>query len=64
MHRIIFTGAQGTGKTTVLNHYKENGKNVITEVVRRLAKKGVKIFVPLIARFQSRSECHRQSIEK
>lgn len=43
MHRIVFTGAQGTGKTTVLNHYKENGKNAITEVVRKLAKKGVKI---------------------
>ena len=41
--RIIFTGAQGTGKTTILNHYKEHGENVITEVVRNLAKKGVKI---------------------
>ena len=41
--RIIFTGAQGTGKTTILNHYKEQGHNVITEVVRNLAKKGVKI---------------------
>ena len=41
--RIIFVGAQGTGKTTILNHYKEQGANVITEVVRNLSKKGVKI---------------------
>lgn len=43
MHRIVFTGAQGTGKTTVLNHFKENNFNVITEVVRNLAKEGVNI---------------------
>lgn len=43
MHRIIFTGAQGTGKTTILNYFAEQGQNVITEVVRNLAKKGVKI---------------------
>ena len=43
MHRIIFTGAQCTGKTAILNFYKEAGYNVITEVVRNLAKKGVKI---------------------
>ena len=43
MHRIVFTGAQGTGKTTILNVYKDRGNNVITEVVRKLAKKGVKI---------------------
>lgn len=43
MHRIIFTGAQGTGKTTILNYFQEQGQNVITEVVRNLAKKGVKI---------------------
>lgn len=43
MHRIIFTGAQGTGKTTVLNYFAEQGQNVITEVIRNLAKKGVKI---------------------
>jgi predicted ATPase len=44
MHRIIFTGAQGTGKTTVLNTFKEYyGINTITEVVRNLSKKGVKI---------------------
>lgn len=42
--RIIFTGAQGTGKTTILNHFKEIGADVITEVVRRLAKEnGVNI---------------------
>lgn len=44
MHnRIVFTGAQGTGKTTVLNFFKEQGVNTITEVVRNLAQKGVKI---------------------
>jgi len=43
MHRIVFTGAQGTGKTTVLNFFQEQGMNVITEVVRNLAKKGVNI---------------------
>lgn len=40
--KIILTGAHGTGKTTILNHYK--GKMpVITEVVRNLIKQGVKI---------------------
>lgn len=43
MHRIIFSGAQGTGKTTVLNYFKEKGNNVITEVVRQLKESGVKI---------------------
>ena len=43
MNRIIFTGAQGTGKTTVLKALEERGANVITEVVRNLSKKGVKI---------------------
>ena len=43
MHRFIFTGAQGTGKTTILNHFKECGFNVITEVVRNLSKQGVQI---------------------
>lgn len=43
MHRIVFTGAQGTGKTTVLKEMEKLGCNVITEVVRNLAKKGVKI---------------------
>ncbi len=40
--RIILTGSQGTGKSTVLNHYKGTYP-VITEVVRNLSKKGVKI---------------------
>jgi predicted ATPase len=43
MNRIIFTGAQGTGKTTILNEFRNQGKNVITEVVRNLAKEGIKI---------------------
>lgn len=43
MIRFIFTGAQGTGKTTILNHFRENGVPVITEVVRNLAKEGIKI---------------------
>ena len=42
--RILFCGTQGTGKTTILNMFKERGENVITEVVRRLAKeRGIKI---------------------
>lgn len=40
--KIIFTGAQGTGKTTILNHYRDRFP-VITEVVRDLAKTGLKI---------------------
>lgn len=43
MKKIIFTGAQGTGKSTILNHFKENGYPVITEVVRTLAQEGIKI---------------------
>lgn len=43
MIRFIFTGAQGTGKTTILNHFKENGVPVITEIVRNLAKEGINI---------------------
>ena len=40
--RIIFTGAQGTGKTTILNYFQ--GKQpIITNVCRTLAKNGVKI---------------------
>ena len=39
---IIFTGAQGTGKTTILKKMGER-YTVITEVVRNLSKKGVKI---------------------
>lgn len=41
--KIIFTGAQGTGKTTVLKYYKKSGYKCITNVVRNLSKKGVKI---------------------
>jgi len=41
--KIILTGAQGTGKTTILNHYREKGMPVITEVVRNLAKQGINI---------------------
>lgn len=42
--RICLTGAQGTGKTTVLNLFKEAGYPVITEVVRNLVKtKGITI---------------------
>lgn len=38
------TGSQGTGKTTVLNMFKEAGYPVITEVVRNLVKeKGISI---------------------
>ena len=40
--KIILTGSQGTGKSTILNYYKEQFP-VITEVVRNLSKKGVKI---------------------
>lgn len=43
MHRIVFTGAQGTGKTTVLKEFESKGLKVITEVVRQLASNGVKI---------------------
>ena len=40
--RIIFTGAQGTGKTTILNHFQDK-QPIITNVCRSLAKNGVKI---------------------
>lgn len=44
MARIILTGSQGTGKTTVLNMFKTAGYPVITEVVRNLHKnKGIAI---------------------
>lgn len=36
--KYLFTGAQSTGKSTILNHYKECGMEVITEVVRNLSK--------------------------
>lgn len=41
--KIVFTGAQGTGKTTILNEYRDKGFEIVTEVVRNLSKKGVKI---------------------
>lgn len=41
--KLIFVGAQSTGKSTVLRHYKELGYDVITEVVRGLAKHGVNV---------------------
>lgn len=43
MKRIAFTGAQGTGKTTLLEMFKDSGVNVITEVVRKLARTGIPI---------------------
>ncbi len=36
--RYILTGAQGTGKSTLLHHFDDK-MNVVTEVVRNLAKK-------------------------
>lgn len=42
--KLLFTGAQGTGKTTILDHFKNDpAYNVITEVVRNLSKEGVAI---------------------
>lgn len=37
-YKVIFTGAHGTGKTTILNMFREEGYEVITEVVRNLVK--------------------------
>jgi len=42
MVRIILTGTHGTGKTTILNHYRDE-LPVVTEVVRTLTKQGLKI---------------------
>ena len=41
--KIILTGAQGTGKSTILKEFQLEGYNVITEVVRNFANKGIKI---------------------
>ena len=42
--RMCLSGSQSTGKTTVLNLFKEAGHPVITEVVRNLVKtKGISI---------------------
>ena len=38
--RVVFTGSHGTGKTTMLDRFREDYP-VITEVVRELIKKGV-----------------------
>ena len=43
MSKIVFTGAQGTGKTTILEKFKQDSYEVITEVVRNLAKQGINI---------------------
>ena len=43
-YKVWFVGASSTGKSTILNHYKELGYNCITEVVRTLAKtKGIHV---------------------
>lgn len=41
--KVILTGAQGTGKTTVLNYFRNTFLSPITEVARNLNKQGVKI---------------------
>lgn len=42
--KVIFCGAQGTGKTTILNMFRDMNYPVITEVVRSLVRdKGIKI---------------------
>lgn len=41
--KAILTGAQGVGKTTVLNYFKGTFLTPITEVARNLNKQGVKI---------------------
>lgn len=41
--KILLTGAQGTGKSTILKEFEKQGWKVITEVVRNLSKTGVKI---------------------
>ena len=43
MSKFIFNGAQGTGKSTILRELESKGYEVVTEVVRNLSKKGVKI---------------------
>lgn len=41
--RIILTGSQGTGKSTILKEFEKEGWNVITEVVRNLSKTGINV---------------------
>lgn len=43
MDKIVFTGTHSTGKTTLLKEFADKGYKIITEVVRELAKTGVKI---------------------
>lgn len=43
MSKFIFNGAQGTGKSTILKELETKGYEAVTEVVRNLSKKGVKI---------------------
>lgn len=43
MKRFCLVGTQGTGKSTILHEYEDSGIELITEVVRNLSKKGVKI---------------------
>lgn len=40
--KIILTGAQGTGKTTILKYFS-NEYSTITEVVRNLSKQNIKV---------------------
>lgn len=42
-NKVIFTGAHGTGKTSVLRMFEADGEYVITEVVRKIAKEGLPI---------------------
>lgn len=41
--KVTIVGAQGTGKTTVLNYFRNTFLTPITEVARNLSKQGVKI---------------------
>ena len=41
--KILLTGAQGTGKSTILKELEKEGFKTITEVVRNLAKTGVNV---------------------
>lgn len=43
MKRLVFVGAQGTGKTTMLKKFEGGQFELITEVVRNLAKQGLPI---------------------
>lgn len=44
MYRVVFTGAPCTGKTEVLNKYKDvENCNIISDVIKKLHKSGIKI---------------------